>query len=399
MRTGERWVRRGDGVVALALGALVLVGCSRSDRIDASAITTTSLPTATSTSSPATAPATTTTTIPATTTTIPATTTTIPATTTTIPATTTTSTTTTSTTTTSTTTTAPPAPVPTAPPIEPIDALAFPTDVVVEIGRSVEGRPITVVRRGTPGGTRVLAVGAIHGNEAAGTAIIDRLAVEPVPDGVELWLVRSMNPDGEARQDRQNANAVDLNRNFPENWDVLGEPGFWQYGGSAPASEPETRAMVALGESVRPQVVLWYHQDLFRIAPGSGRSGEIRTRYAEVAGLPDRRHHRRHLHRHGVAMGQDRHPRGRGRHHRRARPDAVRGRDRRPRGRGPGGRDRVLLSSGRRELVRPVPPVVVPRPAGAHRAGRSNQSPDGIGVRSSPGRRRRPTPRVPQDRS
>ena len=142
------------------------------------------------------------------------------------------------------------------------------------------------MRRGAPGGTRVLAVGVIHGNEAAGTAIIDRLAVDPVPEGVELWLVRSMNPDGAARDDRQNANAVDLNRNFPQNWDVLGEPGFWQYGGSAPASEPETRAMVALGESVRPEVVLWYHQDLFRIAPGSGRSGEIRTRYAQVAGLP-----------------------------------------------------------------------------------------------------------------
>jgi protein MpaA len=170
--------------------------------------------------------------------------------------------------------------------MDPIEALSFPTDVEVEIGRSVEGRPITVVRRGDPTGTRVLAIGVIHGNEADGTAIIDRLATEPVPDGVELWLVRSMNPDGEARADRQNANAVDLNRNFPENWDVLGEPGFWQYGGSAPASEPETRAIVALGGSVRPHVVLWYHQDLFRIAPGSGRPGEIRTRYAEVAGLP-----------------------------------------------------------------------------------------------------------------
>jgi len=28
------------------------------------------------------------------------------------------------------------------------------------------------------------------------------------------------------------------------------------------------------------------HQDLFRIAPGSVRAGEIRTRDAEVAGLP-----------------------------------------------------------------------------------------------------------------
>jgi len=174
----------------------------------------------------------------------------------------------------------------TVPEFVPTDPLTFPTDVEIEIGRSVEGRPITVIRRGDPGGARVLAVGAIHGNEADGVAVIDRLATEPVPDGVELWLVRSMNPDGQAGQIRQNANQVDLNRNFPQNWDVLGEPGFWQYGGSAPASEPETRVMVALGEAIRPHVILWYHQDLFRIAPGSGRPGEIRTRYAEVAGLP-----------------------------------------------------------------------------------------------------------------
>ncbi len=177
-------------------------------------------------------------------------------------------------------------PRPTGPPIVPIDPATVPYEVAVEIGRSVEGRPITVVRRGSPGGAVVLAVGVIHGNEAAGVAIIDRLAVEPVPEGVELWLVRSMNPDGEARADRQNANAVDLNRNFPERWDVLGVPGDWQYGGTGPASEPETRAMVALGSGIRPDLVLWYHQDLFRIAPGSGRAGEIRTRYAEVAGLP-----------------------------------------------------------------------------------------------------------------
>ena len=168
----------------------------------------------------------------------------------------------------------------------PTEALSFPTEVEVEIGRSVLGRPMTVLRRGTPGGTAVLAIGVIHGNEADGAAIIDELATVAVPDGVELWLVRSMNPDGQAISDRQNANLVDLNRNFPENWDVLGVPGDWQYGGSAPASEPETRTIVDLGAAIGPDLVLWYHQDLFRIAPGSGRPGEIRTRYAELAGLP-----------------------------------------------------------------------------------------------------------------
>ncbi len=32
--------------------------------------------------------------------------------------------------------------------------------------------------------------------------------------------------------------------------------------------------------------MIWYHQDLFTIAPGEGRDGAIRARYAELTGLP-----------------------------------------------------------------------------------------------------------------
>lgn len=271
-------MRRVDPV-ALAACLLLVWGCAGGgDASDRSGSSVDPASTTTTTSSTST----TTTTSPTTTST--STTTTSTTTTSTSTSTTSTSTSTTSTSTTSTSTTA--APRPAMVPIDPIDVATIPVETEVEIGRSVQGRPITVIRRGTPGGTRVLAVGVIHGNEAAGAAIVDALALAPVPDDVELWLVRSMNPDGEAIAGRRNANLVDLNRNFPENWDVLGVPGDWQYGGPAPASEPETRSMVALGAGVRPDVILWYHQDLFRIAPGSGRPGEIRTRYAEIAGLP-----------------------------------------------------------------------------------------------------------------
>ena len=44
--------------------------------------------------------------------------------------------------------------------------------------------------------------------------------------------------------------------------------------------------MVALGDAVRPDLILWYHQDLFRISPSTGRDGEARARYAAIAGLP-----------------------------------------------------------------------------------------------------------------
>ncbi|MDQ3391888.1 MAG: DUF2817 domain-containing protein [Actinomycetota bacterium] len=156
----------------------------------------------------------------------------------------------------------------------------------VELGRSAEGRPITAIRRGTPGGTTVLVIGVIHGDEDAGAAIIDALRELPVPEGIELWLVPSMNPDGQAAGTRQNAHGVDLNRNFPTNWGPVGQPGDWQYAGAGPASEPETRAMVSLSEQVRPDLTLWYHQDLFRINPSTGVDGEIRRRYADLTGLP-----------------------------------------------------------------------------------------------------------------
>lgn len=176
------------------------------------------------------------------------------------------------------------APTTTHGPAPPTTAMTSGTEV--DLGRSVEDRPITAIRRGTPGGTTVLVIGVIHGDEDAGAAIIDALRELPVPEGIELWLVPSMNPDGQAAGTRQNAHGVDLNRNFPTNWGPVGQPGDWQYAGAGPASEPETRAMVSLSEQVRPDLTLWYHQDLFRINPSTGVDGEIRRRYADLTGLP-----------------------------------------------------------------------------------------------------------------
>ena len=140
-------------------------------------------------------------------------------------------------------------------------------------------------RYGTPGGRRVLVIGVIHGDEDDGLAIVDELRRRAVPDGVELWIVESMNPDGVANQDRHNANQVDLNRNFPYKWGPIGVPGDGQYAGTGPASEPETQAMINFMQQLQPDITLWYHQDLFRVSPSSGRDGPLRQRYAELTGL------------------------------------------------------------------------------------------------------------------
>jgi len=44
--------------------------------------------------------------------------------------------------------------------------------------------------------------------------------------------------------------------------------------------------MMKLGNVIQPQLSIWYHQDYFRISPGTGRDGKIRKRYATLVDLP-----------------------------------------------------------------------------------------------------------------
>jgi protein MpaA len=162
-----------------------------------------------------------------------------------------------------------------------------PLNTDIEFGRSVQGVPLTFYRRQSGSdGARVLVIGCIHGDEFVGNRVVDILRDMPLEGNIDLWMVRSMNPDGQQLRTRQNANGVDLNRNFPGNWVEIGRPGSWQYSGPDSASEPEVQAVVKLGELVQPQFVIWYHQDYFRIGPGTGFDGFVRAKYASLVGLP-----------------------------------------------------------------------------------------------------------------
>ena len=157
----------------------------------------------------------------------------------------------------------------------------------IEFGRSVDNVPLTFYRRQSGvNGARVLVIGCIHGDEFVGNRVVDILRDMPLDGDIDLWTVRTMNPDGQQLRTRQNANGVDLNRNFPGSWQKIGEPGSWQYSGADSSSEPEVQSLVKLGELVRPQFVIWYHQDYFRIGPGVGHEGNVRTKYASLVGLP-----------------------------------------------------------------------------------------------------------------
>ena len=167
---------------------------------------------------------------------------------------------------------------------------AEPTETRV-IGSSVQGRSITARRYGPVDGVPVLAVGSIHGNEKSGIPLVRRIAAGAVPDGFTLWVIESVNPDGNARNRRQNANDVDLNRNFDSHWAALPCGARAKYcSGARAASEPETQALSAFVSEIRPRLAVFWHSTNNVVdvpLTGIGRMATVRA-YARAAGLPAR---------------------------------------------------------------------------------------------------------------
>ncbi len=155
----------------------------------------------------------------------------------------------------------------------------------VLVGHSVRGRAIVAYERGDATAPATLVIGSIHGSEPAGLAVIRDLRTMPLPAGVHLWLVPTVNPDGLAAGTRQNAHGVDLNRNWPVDWKHNGVPWDGYYSGPRPMSEPENRAMRALILKVKPALTIWYHQPLDEVY-GSDPHVAVLKRYARLSGLP-----------------------------------------------------------------------------------------------------------------
>ena len=142
----------------------------------------------------------------------------------------------------------------------PPSAMAGPANDRRVIATSVQGTPIVARHYGAlDAPVQLVVIGQMHGSEPGGRRVVQALADLPVPDGVGLWLVPTMNPDGAAADRRTNARGVDLNRNFPQGWRADGRGGpFWS--GPREGSEPETRGMVRFLSAVRPTAVISYHQ-------------------------------------------------------------------------------------------------------------------------------------------
>ena len=119
---------------------------------------------------------------------------------------------------------------------------------------------------------RVLLVGGTHGDELAAISIVFKWmkTLDKHHSGLFHWhVIPLMNPDGALikKQNRLNANGVDLNRNFSSTddsaaltyWENRTKRNKRRYPGHKPLSEPETQWLKNEIEQFKPDVIISVH--------------------------------------------------------------------------------------------------------------------------------------------
>jgi len=146
---------------------------------------------------------------------------------------------------------------------------------LTSIGTSVEGRELWTVRITDPnvpaeGKYNIYIDGEHHGNEQLGGELCilllhhlledqsDPLVQRVLQESI-VWVTPMLNPDGNARDRRSNANGIDLNRNYPFSHDPGGSRG------DSPASEPEVAANVAFMETADLDLYITMHTGIVRL--------------------------------------------------------------------------------------------------------------------------------------
>jgi hypothetical protein len=132
--------------------------------------------------------------------------------------------------------------------------------VVEELGRSVEGRPISLVTIGQ-GSHTVLLWSQMHGDESTHThVLLDLLSLlqrspehphaRAILAGCTLRIVPLLNPDGAGRQSRHNAQDIDINRDARQ------------------LQTPEGRILKGVVERLRPDFAFNLHNQNARTTVG-----------------------------------------------------------------------------------------------------------------------------------
>jgi predicted deacylase len=167
----------------------------------------------------------------------------------------------------------------------------------VTAGFSVSGRPLEIYTFGNGKKQRMIVAGIHGGYEWNTIALADELITyisensDVIPADVTLYILRNLNPDGDARDrgydGRVNDHGVDLNRNFPVNWAAEWDrDGCWDYGlttgGTGPGSEPETRSLMNFLLVHKVEALISYHSAALGVFPGGEPWEEDSIRFAKA---------------------------------------------------------------------------------------------------------------------
>lgn len=158
------------------------------------------------------------------------------------------------------------------------------------VGRSSQGRPIELHQLGDPKWSgELLVFGCVHGDECGASAVKPTTGGCPDPSA-DVYVVPNLNPDGTADKSRLNGRGVDLNRNFPSEWEPIQARWDPQYSGPKPFSEPESRLAARIIRHLRPEVTVWFHQysGTRPFVRAWGQSAPAGRRFASLARMPFR---------------------------------------------------------------------------------------------------------------
>ena len=153
---------------------------------------------------------------------------------------------------------------------------------------SVQDRPIEVSVFGS-GPKTVLIMAGVHGDETSGVEVVRSLLSQLTHHSSlitgRIVLMPLANPDGYEAGTRQNANGVDINRNFPTK-DFGTRPRKKKFfGGKIAASEPETQAIMAVVREFKPRLIISLHASLACVNY-NGACVRMARRISRATGLP-----------------------------------------------------------------------------------------------------------------
>lgn len=171
----------------------------------------------------------------------------------------------------------------------------------IKIGKSLEGRDISAfgnfdleVLQNDQRSEWTLLIGGTHGDESATVPLLENFIESHLKSGMvqdQTLVIPLLNPDGFKQSTRYNARGVDLNRNFPHNWNSQSE----EPAGISALSEPEALALHSLILKYQPTKIVTLHWALAELDADGPHSESLLTAMWDALTDKERKIYRKSL--------------------------------------------------------------------------------------------------------